>query len=204
MADNLKDDLKAFKNKVSTIPEWRLTLYSVFFVLVAGYLAWAIWGPKPQQHSEGFKPTKPAVSTVKVPGPVVKVPIKIVPKKDVEAKHPEAPIADSEEWVDTVDVPPAKNGAVVLTKIETQTGEVSSLIEMKPAPWFALERTNILGAAIDIGTRGQKGSIYYKRDIFRIKDAYLQLKPIEIIAPIGGSTDEKLEIKTGAAAEWRF
>lgn len=204
MANELKADLQAFKTRVRAIPEWRLTLYVVFFACFVGYLAWSIWGPRPQQHVEGFKPAKPAVSAAKVPGPIVKVPVKIVPKKDVEAKYPEAPITDSEEWVDTVDVPPTKNGAVVLTKIETQTGEVTNLIEMKPAPWFALERTNIIGAAIDVGTRGQKVSGYYKRDIFRIKDAYLQLKPIEIIAPLGGTSDERIEIKTGAAAEWRF
>lgn len=197
-------DLQAIKSRIGAIPEWRLTLYGVFFLAAAGYLAWSIWGPRPQQHVEGFKPTKPAVATAKVPGPVVKAPIKIVPKKDVAAKYPEAPITNSEEWVDTVDVPPAKNGAVVLTKIETQTGEVTNIIEMKPAPWFALERTNIIGAAIDVGTRGQKVSGYYKRDIFRIKDAYFQLKPIEVIAPLGGTSDERIEIKTGAAAEWRF
>jgi hypothetical protein len=172
---------------------------ALFFIIV--YLAWSLWGARPPTPGQGFQPTKPAVSTEKVSGPAIKSPIKIVPKKKVAQKYPEAVITESEEWVDTAKVPPAPNGAVVLTKVDTVTGEVTSQVEINKAPWFAFERSNTLGVGYEIGTQGAKIPIYYRRDILRIKDIHLLA---EVGAKIAVSPAEKSEAHGAVLAEWRF
>jgi hexokinase len=142
---------------------------------------------------------KPAVSGKKKPGP--QVGIQIVPKPPVKDEFPDAIIAELEEWIDTAEVPPAPNGATVLTKIDTTTGETSNQIEMKPPPWFALERGNTLGAGYEIGSQGTKIPLYYRRDILRVKDVHL-------IGEIGGKIAldpaEKSEGHAAALVEFRF
>lgn len=180
---------------------WRLYAGIATLIFIIIYLAWSIWGARPPTSGQGFQPTKPAVSTEKVPGPVIKPPVKVVPKKKVAQKYPEAVITESEEWVDTAKVPPAPNGAVVLTKIDTVTGEVTSQVEINKAPWFAFERNNILGVGYEVGTQGTKIPIYYRRDVLRIKDIHLLA---EVGAKIAVSPTEKSEAHGAVLAEWRF
>ena len=132
---------------------------------------------------------------------MLKPPVKVVPKKKVAQKYPEAVIIESEEWVDTAKVPPAPNGAVVLTKIDTVTGEVTSQVEINKAPWFAFERNNTLGVGYEMGTQGAKIPIYYRRDVLRIKDIHLLA---EVGAKIAVSPTEKSEAHGAVLAEWRF
>lgn len=180
---------------------WKLCsgIAALLFIIV--YLAWSLWGARPPTPGQGFQPTKPAVSADKVPGPVIKPPIKVVPKKKVAQKYPEAVITDSEEWVDTVKVPQAPNGAVVLTKIDTVTGEITNQVKINKPPWFAFERNNTLGAGYEIGTQGAKIPIYYRRDVLRVKDIHLLA---EVGAKIALSPVEQSEVHGAVLAEWRF
>lgn len=144
-------------------------------VFIALYAIWMIWFRLPDTPENGFITTKPAVSTPKVDGPIIKPPVKIVPKKKVESKFPAAQIADDEEWVDTADIPPAPNGATILTKIDTITGDVTNQVQNKKAPWFAFEDNNYVGVGFEQHVGGnQFGKIYYKRDLVRIKDVHVQ------------------------------
>lgn len=139
------------------------------------YTAWMTFFRIPPTPTTAFIPSKPSVTTPKVEGVTIKTPIKIVPKTAVIKKHPAAQIKDDEEWVDTVDFPPAPNGAVVLTKIDTLSGEVTNQIQNKKAPWFSFEDNNYIGIGAEqhIGDQ-QYYKIYYKRDLVRIKDVHLQ------------------------------
>ena len=184
-------------NKLS----WKVYAGIAVLLFIIVYLAWSIWGARPPTPGQGFQPTKPAVSAEKVPGPVVKQPIKIVPKKEVAKKYSEAVITESEEWVDTAEIPPAPNGAVVLTKIDTVTGEVTNQVEINKAPWFSFERNNTLGAGYETGTQGAKIPVYYRRDILRVKDIHLLA---EVGAKISLTPTEQSEVHGAVLAEWRF
>jgi len=94
-----------------------------------------------------------------------------------------------------------KNGGTTITKIDTATGETSTVFRPNEAPWFAFERKNYLGAGVEVGTSGQKAVVYYRRDILRVKDIHLQVKPAEIKVPIDGG---RLEINAGAYVEYRW
>jgi hypothetical protein len=147
----------------------------VAILLIAIYGVWSIWFKPVPTPDKGFIQPKPAVDSPKKNGPVIKPPVKVVDKGDVKDKFPEAQIKDDEEWVDTADIPPAPNGATVLVKIDTQSGEVTSQVENKKAPWFAFENNNYIGGGIEQHFDGeQKFKGYYKRDILRIKDIHLQ------------------------------
>ena len=144
-------------------------------LLLLAYLCWVLWVQPKQTPTDGFVTPPQAVPGGKVPGPTIKPPVKIIPKPAVKKKFPEAQIANDEEWVDSAEVPPAPNGAVVLTKIDTITGDVTTQIENKKAPWLAFESTNYIGVGVEFHPGGeQDGKLYYKRDLLRVKDIHLQ------------------------------
>jgi hypothetical protein len=184
------DELKAefeklharMDNTVATVkaaPPWKLYAIGAVLVLVIIYLAWAMWGKRPQKPADGFIDMKPVVKEPKVAGPTVAV--KKVPKKAVANKFPNAPIKgdedgdgqDEEEWVNTSDVPVAPNGGTVLTKIDVKTGEVTDSFQANKAPWFAFERNNTVGAGYELGSQGTKIPVYYRRDFIRVKDIHV-------------------------------
>lgn len=186
--------------KLRQAPPWRQYLIAFCILFGAVYFAWSVFW-RPALTPEGFTPAKPAVPATKEDGPVIKVPIKVVPAKAVKRKFPMSVKKESEEWVDTAEVPPAPNGAVVLTKIDTVTGESTSEVALKAAPWFAFERNNTLGAGYEVGTQGTKIPVYYRRDVLRVKDVHL-------IGEVGGKLaldpTEKSEAYGKIGVEWRF
>ena len=193
-----------FTAGLSKLPTWRRYLYGGILLAVLIYLAWSKWWPRPQLPVAGFVAAKPAVSAKKVDGPLLKVPLRIVPKESVKRKFPEAHIDDpKDEVIDTADIDPAPNGAITITTVDTQTGEAKTEVKMKEAPWFALERQNYLGLRYELHTDGsQKVKIYLKRDLFRIKDAHAQAEA-QLRAPINGSGGQ-VEGYVGGNAEYRF
>lgn len=199
------DDGRADKGQqviqqIAAIPRARLYAYGAAAAFAILYLGWSLWGKRPQEPSQGFVKTEPAVNLPKVPGPVLTVPLKIVPKAGVEREFPEAHIEEAEEVIDTADVPPAPNGATSITTINTKTGEASTQIKIKEAPWFAFERTNYAGAGIEQHFTGElKAKAYYKRDILRIKDVHLQGE-----LQIKTSTKKETEGFAGINVEYRF
>ncbi len=178
--------------------------YGFAIIAIAIYLAWSVYGNRPQQPSAGFVHTKPAVSSPKITGPNLTAPLKVVPKTAVKGKFPDAHIDDpDEEVIDTADIEPAPNGATTITTMNIQTGESRTELKMKEAPWFALERQNYLGLGYELHFNGeQMGKVYYKRDLLRIKDAHLQAETV-IRFPVNGSQN-KVEGFVGVNTEWRF
>lgn len=196
--------INSVKDKLLQVPKTRLYIYGAVALLVLIYLAWSLCGSQPQQPSAGFVAAVPAVTAPKVDGPIVKVPLKIVPKKKVKEDHPDAHIdAPGVEVIDTAIIPQAPNGAVTITTLDTTTGVATTEVKIKPAPWFALERTNYAGIGYELHWNGdQKAKGYYKRDLVRIKDAHLQAEA-QIRIPVNGS-DGKAEGFIGGNLEYRF
>lgn len=196
--------LSDFSAQLTKLPTWRRYLYGGILLAVLAYLAWSKWGPRPQLPAAGFVAAKPAVSAKKVDGPLLKVPLRIVPKESVKRKFPDAHIDDPEdEVIDTADIDPTPNGAIAITTIDTATGEAKTEVKMKEAPWFALERQNYLGLGYELHTDGsQKVKLYLKRDLFRVKDAHAQAEAL-VRAPINGGSDG-VEGYVGGNVEYRF
>jgi hypothetical protein len=187
---------------IMAIPRYRLYAYGAILLFSLTYSGWSLWGPLPQEHSEGFVAAKPAVSADKVQGPTI--PVQIVPKTAVKKKFPGAKIEGGTiEVIDTADIGKAPNGATTITVIDTITGESRTDVQMKDSPWFGFERQNYLGVGYELGTSGtQKAKVYYKRDLLRIKDIHLQ-GGAEVKAPINGSSGG-VEATMYGNIEYRF
>ena len=168
-------------------------------ILVVSYFAWSVWGHRPAVSDNGFQKAAPAVEVPKVPGPTVQ--IKVVPKAVVRKKFPDAHIDSQDEVIDTAEIESAPNGATAITTISPVTGEATTRVKAKDAPWFALERDNFIGVGYEVGTLGSRVPVYYRRAILRVKDAHL-------IAEVGGKIAmdprEKSEAHAGAILEVRF
>lgn len=200
--------IKQFK----LLPKSRLIVYGIIALFALIYLGWSILPqivPKwftPPVSTEVFQPTKPAVKQEKVTGPKLNVPLKTVPKAAIKKAFPEIPaeeVDDKEtEYVDTAIIPEAEEGGKVVSQIDTKTGEVTTKFKANETPWFEFERKNYIGIGATIGTRGQTGEIYYKRDIVQVKALHLQVMPIAVSAPIDGVGS--VEIKTGVYMEGRW
>ena len=197
MWDKVKQEILKFRQA----PKWRQYVIGAIIVFGLIYGVWTLWGYRPQKPSDGYKPTTPLIDTPKVDGPTLQVPVKIIPAAVVKKKLPRATKRDSQEWVDTADIPPAPNGAKVVTKIDTITGETTNDVEINSAPWFAFERGNTVGAAYEAGTQGNKAAVYYKRDVLRIKDVHVVG---EAGAKIALDPMEKSEAYGRVGLEWRF
>lgn len=187
---------------MTALPKWMMYFYGFIALLVSGYLAWSIWGGRPQTPSAGFIKAEPAVKVETVPGPTVK--LRVLPKAAVKKKFPKAPIdAPSSAVLSAVAGPPAPDGSVVVTTIDTTTGEATTNIAIKEAPLFALERKNYLGVGYELHLTGyQMVKIYYKRDLFRVKDTHLQGETL-LKAPLPGSRGD-VESYVGGNIEHRW
>lgn len=179
----------------------RQYLYGFAAVISAGYLAWSLWGLQPQTAASGFVAAKPAILSAKVPGPTIQV--KVVPKSVVKKKFPQAHIeGEGTEVIDTTIIPPAPDGATTITTIDPD-GEARTEIMINQAPWFALQRKNYLGAGYELHLNGeQKIKLYYKRDLARVKDLYLQAEA-QIKIPTNFIRSD-IEGYAGGNVEYRF
>lgn len=146
----------------------------VLAIFVVAYGAWMKWFKPTPLPTQGFVQPAPAVTEPKVSGPTVK--LKVVPKKAVLDEFPQLPIADDEEVVDTADIDECENGATIIVKTDTVTGNTTTLVQGKEAPWFAFEDKNYVGVGAELYVDGEKKvKGYYKRDLLRIKNIHLQL-----------------------------
>jgi hypothetical protein len=176
-------------------------LHIVFVVGIVVYLAWSIYGKQPQPPSAGFVTPPPAVSQPKVNGPVLKVPLKIVPKQKVQDKFPGAHTDGPIEVVDTADIPALPNGGTGITTINTDTGATQTEIKANTAPWLSLERQNYIGVGYELHpVAGGAVKAYYKRDLIRVKDIHLQGE-VSVKAPLSGGA---IEGWIGGNVELRF
>lgn len=197
--------IESIKARIKSISKTRLIVYACLVLFIIAYVVWSMFFAPHQQSTTTFQQAKPAVETKKEPGPILTTPIQIVPKKKVISEFPTAQIADDEEFVDTSVITPTDNGGVTLTRIDTMTGEVRTDFKPNEAPWLGFENKNYLGIGVEAGTKGASGNFYYKRDILRMKDVHLQVKPIEIAVPIDqGVSLKELNLKAGANLEFRW
>lgn len=192
--------IEQLETKAKEAPKWRMIVLAVLALCAAGYLCWSL------VHTPTPKPgvvtlPAPAVTAPKVAGPIMKAPLRIVPKPAVERKFPQiGSIAPNEEVVDTAEIPATDNGGSTITFTNITTGLSSTVFIPKPAPWFALEDRNTLGAGYETSTEGTRVPVYYRRDLVRVKNLHL-LGEIGGKIPVGPG---KLEGHAGAYAEWRF
>jgi len=149
---------------------WKLA--AVAALLLCGYLAWSWYGARPPKPGA----IMPAVESPKIatmPKKTITSPVVVVADKTAAAKKLKLPEPDLHEELQTaIDAPPLKHGGTVAVFLNTSTGQTRSVTIVKPVPWFALERGNILGAEVGIGAAGRYYQGDYQRDIFQIKGVY--------------------------------
>jgi len=149
---------------------WKLA--AVGLVLLAGYLAWSWYGARPPKPGAVVQAVEsPKIATM--PRKIITAPVAVVADKAAAAKKLKIPEPDLHEELQTaIDAPPLKHGGTVAVFLNTSTGQTRLDIIVKPAPWFALERGNILGAEVGIGAAGRYYQGDYQRDFFQIKGIY--------------------------------
>lgn len=199
-----KEHLDAFE-KVEAIkagPKWRLYALVAVLAFCAAYLMWAMLKTPPAKPGE-FSEANPAVVTPKIEGPVVSVPIKVIPKEQVKKKYPQYNKADEKKDVviDSANIPPMENGVVTITKLDTTTGEASTSFEPKKSPLFAFSDKNYIGAGYRLSSEGASIPVYWKRDIFQVKGLHFQTE-IGGRVPVNGN--EKGEVHISGNVEYRF
>jgi hypothetical protein len=186
---------------ISSIPRVRLYGYGAVALVIISYLAWSLWGHRPQQPAAGFVAAAPAVKADKVPGPTVA--LRVIPKTAVRKQFPGAAVAADEEVIESSKIDPAPNGAVAITSINTTTGEARTDVQMNQPAWLALERTNYIGIGYDLSTDGsQRARLYYKRDLVRSRDVHLQ-GAVQVTVPVNGGSGTAEGIISGNI-EYRF
>jgi hypothetical protein len=177
--------LQKLKDNLYMIPVWRRRLYTGLVVISVVYVGWSFYHQPPLPEGVFHQPVA-AVDTPKIPGPVLQVPIKIIPKAVIKKEYPEYHAADSPvvEVVDTAVIPPSENGGTTITHVDTSTGDVVTSYEPEKAPWFAPQDKNYLGISVGGSTSdGMIGRGYYKRDILRVKDVFLQVEGDVMVRP---------------------
>jgi len=173
-----------FKSKLTGVAQWKLIAFASLALCVTGYLIWSHVRTPPPVAGAIIHPA-PAVQAEKVPGPTLKVPLRIVPPVAVEKKFPQlGPIAPSKPVVDTAVIPRTDNGGATVSFANISTGEVSTVFIPAKAPWISLEARNYAGVAIGASTYdGAVGKAYYKRDVLQVKGVFLQVEADAIARP---------------------
>jgi len=199
---SINDFVTTQVNNVKVMSLTKKIIYGSLLLLGISYLVWSFI-PKAAPNYKEFAVTKPAVSVPKTTGPMLQVPLKVVPKSAVRKAFPTEPIEDQEEVVDTAKIPPAPNGGTTISKIDTTTGDTKTDFKPSPPPLLAFENQNYLGGGVEYHVTGEvKAKIYYKRDVVRSKDVHLQVE-VQGKMPISGTTG-KAELFVGPNLEWRF
>lgn len=180
-------------------PRWKPIAYAAGACCVAGYLYWSLVH-MPAPRPGAITRAAPAVTAPKVAGPILKKPLQVVPKPAVRKAFPNLDLQEELEVLDTADIPAAENGVQTVTFINISTGIASTVYTPKPAPWFALEDRNRIGAGYEISTEGTRIPVYYRRDLLRVKDLHL-------VGEVGGKIPVgpgRIEGHAAGLVEWRF
>lgn len=203
-AQRIMTAVKAESGKIMSGPNWRQYAVLALVLIILVYLLWSMFHKKPEP-TKVFTAAIPAVNAPKVAGPALQQPIRIIEKHYIQEKFPEYHGADDpkDQVVDTIKVPVSDNGATVISKVDTATGEVTSQIEQKAAPWFQFEDKNYLGAAYRLTSNGGKSvPFWYKRDIAQIKGVFIQIEAGGKI-PLDATDKVEAHIQAGAEYRWR-
>jgi hypothetical protein len=196
----LKEEVPAVEAQIKEAPKWKLIVLALLLLCAAAYMVWSLVHTRPPT-SGAVTLAAPAVTVAKVAGPVLKVPLQVVPKAAAIKHFPKmAAIPANEEVIDTADIPAeaAENGVQTVTFMNVSTGTASTVYAPKPPPWFALENRNAVGAAYLVTTAGPASVAYVKRDIFRVKDFH-----VGVVAG-AGMINGKAGAGGGVVGELRF
>jgi len=194
---------KTAKQKLSGLPKWKLAGYGALILFVLIYVGWSFFH-KPPVSREAF--TAARVAPEVKHAPKVDLPVQKVrayrKEAAVKALNLPAEIArdEKQQVIDAVTVPESRNGTTVVETIDADTGEVTAIVRENEAPWFAFQDGNYLGARYELGTAGSGVAVYYRRDIFRVKDIYA-------VTEVGGRVPLGVgrgEAHVSVGGEWRF
>lgn len=134
----------------------------------------------------------PAVEVAKEAGPVLSVPLQVVPGGTVAKVFPKLKDqVKKQPVIDSAKIPSAPHGGSTVTFMNLTTGTASTVFIPQKAPWFAFEGGNEVYVGIEDGNHGRRVPLEYRRDILAVKDLHL-------VARIGG----KVPIEPGARGEW--
>jgi len=155
---------------------WKLA--AVALILLSGYLTWCWYGPKaPKPGTVVQAVESPKIATMEKRSITPKHVMVIADKAKAVDKLGLTPAAIriNEELLTAPVAPATRYGSTTAVFLNTSTGQTRSIDIIKPAPWFALERTNYLGGSIGASIfDGTMYRGYYRRDILQIKGVYLQ------------------------------
>lgn len=180
--DELRDKLVVEEEQTGwfkAIPLWRKLIYGAALLLILAWLGWYLFWPEPAAAPRAFARAMPAHQVggvVKVPGPTIAAPLKVIPKAVVRKELPDLPLNDDEEVIDTAEVPKAPYGAVTVTKIDPD-GMATTYVKANDRPFAEFMKEKELGGGMDINTRGEKVIVLEGRFVpLRIGPAHLAIK----------------------------
>lgn len=165
--------MELLKNTILPALAKRWKLAAVVAVAMAGYVLWCHFAPKPPKPGTIVQATEsPKIAAM--PRKIVTAKVAVVVDRSTALKRLGLPVPDvsTGELLQAVDTPPTQHGSTTVVMLNVSTGRTTATTIIKPAPWFALERGNILGAEVGIGHFGRYYQGDYQRDIFQIKGVY--------------------------------
>jgi hypothetical protein len=181
--DELRDKLNAEGEQTvgwfKAIPLWRKLIYGAALLFILAWLGWYLFWPEPATAPQTFAKAMPAHQVggvMKVPGPTIAAPLKVIPRAVVRKQLPDLPLADDEEVIDTAEVPKAPYGAVTVTKIDP-AGLATTYVKANERPAFEFMKETEIGGGMDLNTHGEKVIVLEGRFVpLRIGSAHLAIK----------------------------
>jgi hypothetical protein len=188
------------------LPSMKVMLGGGALLLVLAWLAWFFFWPKPVVAPPQFTKALPAHQVggvAKVAGPVLSQPLKVVPRAVVRRALPDLPIDESEEVIDTAEVPRAPYGATTVTKID-QTGLATTYVKANERPFFEFKKELEIGGGADINLHGERSVVLEGRFVpLRIGSMHLAVKAEGVLAP-EAPRDRQLDGRVGIRLFGRF
>lgn len=160
-----------------------------------------MWCHKPENQGAGYQvapPAKPVSNVPKIDAPAPPH-IKVIPKKVAKTKlglPEDVADDDTEEVIDTAEIPPAPNGATTVTVMNTKTGDSKTLVKVKPQPFFAFEKTGAAGIRYGITSNGdQQAAVFARQDILRVMDVHLSVTAEARTVPTKGTSEAAASVE---------
>jgi hypothetical protein len=181
--------------------------YAIVAAVVSSlaWLGWYTFRPAPAAAPARFVAAMPAHQVggvAKVPGPTIAAPLKVVPKAVVKRKLPYLPLAESEEVIDTAEIPKVPYGAVSITKIDLD-GTATTFVQANERPFFEFLAEKELGLGMDVNTRGEKVAVVEGRLVpLRIGPAHMAIRAEADFTP--DATRNNIEGRLGVRLFGRF
>jgi hypothetical protein len=156
----------------------RLKILCALLALAAAALAYKIIVPG-QAKTEAFQVATEVHSAESVPKHIIAAPvaIKAYDKARVIKKlslPPEVAASAKEEILTSAEIPASDGGYTAVTILDTVSGDVTTSLQEKTAPLFALGGPGEVGVRYGFSSRGgAQAALYARQDIMRIGRACL-------------------------------